>query len=178
MHFVIHSPLVLPLAIASTHGLTDFDRPAHLYPYALMLWWPNEIPVTPVFALASMAHFSRDVGAWPSVALHALVGAVAAVNQDEAFFAISLYYCFVHAPLHCVRHQWALRFVAAGVALVTLACAIHAWTPSGELVIEEWMQKLVVAHVLCDELGLAESEASKISAAASPIVVHKQCNNE
>lgn len=157
MQLVVHTQSLLPLALASAHAATDFAKPpVALCPYLLIVAWPHAVPVTPVFFAASAVHFGRDVGAEGSVKLHALWMLVAAVDADAAFLLFEMYYCGVHAPLHCTRHARHWRLPLAGGLLCLLAFAVAVlglgWTPRDTLAIEEWMQRLVVAHVLCEEM--------------------------
>lgn len=158
MQLVVHTQALLPLALASAHAATDFAKPPlALAPYLLLLVWPPAVPVTPVFFAASVVHFGRDVGAEGSVKLHALWMLVAAVDVDAAFLLFEMYYSGVHAPLHCARHarHWRLPAAAALLCALTFAAAALTvgWTPPASVALEEWMQRLVVAHVVCDEMG-------------------------
>ena len=160
----MHTALVAPVAMAAMHGTTDLALPpSRLYPYALLLWWPDGIlAVTPAFLAASTLHFSHDIGAKNSVAMHAcfllllLFGA-----EDLAFSLFAIYFCAVHTPMHYIRcstsrcwgkgRQWwqppAYASAICGVALLTIC------PPPETLEFTEWMQRLVIAHIVCDELN-------------------------
>ena len=158
MQLVVETHALLPLALASAHAATDFAKPPlTLAPYLLLVVWPPVVPVTPAFFAASIVHFGHDVGAEASVYMHTIWIVVAAVDAEAAFLMFTLYYCVVHAPLHCARHSchWRLPAAAALLCLLAFAAATFAigWTPPNSLAVEEWMQRLVVAHVVCDELG-------------------------
>lgn len=153
MHFVVHTPMLAPVVLASMHGTTDFSKPiTQLLPYGALVLWPDAIPVTPIFVCASVAHFRHDVGIVMSVVLHTLfvLGAILGI-EDQAFSLFAAYFCLVHTPLHYVRHRDAWRYPAVATAVCALALAAYQPFPQ-ELVLTEWMQRLVVAHIVCDEV--------------------------
>jgi hypothetical protein len=157
MHIVVHTHALFPLALASAHAATDFSRPLPaLSPYLMLVAWPSTVPVTPLFFAASVVHFGRDVGTTTSLLLHIVWCVVASVDTDVSFSLFTLYYCGVHAPAHCMRHARDWPFVLAAMALCAAVFATLTgdldWTQTSTVVIEEWMQRLVIAHVLCDEL--------------------------
>ena len=152
MHFAFDTPLVVPLLLASMHGTTDFAKPAHrLAPYAALVCWPAALPVTPVFVCASVVHFRHDVGVRTSVAMHAAFVLGAAAGRDDAAFALfAAYFCLVHTPMHYWRHRGAWRYPVVATALCALCLAACQPLPH-EVVLTDWMQRLVVAHIACDE---------------------------
>lgn len=152
---MIHTPMVAPVALATMHGTTDLAYPLHrLLPYASIVWWPERIPVTPLFLCASIVHFGRDVGVRSSCAMHLLfvLGAVLGL-EDQAFAVFSAYFCFIHTPLHYLRHltAWRYPFVATALCAVVILCTDPL---PQEVVLTEWMQRLVLAHIVCDEWSL------------------------
>ena len=155
MHLVVHSPLVVPVALAAMHGTTDFAYPApRLAPYVLLLCWPAFVPITPAFLVASAVHFAHDVGVRASCGMHAAFVASAALHRvDEAFVAFAIYFCVVHTPLHYARHlrDWRYPCVATALCAAALACLSHFQCALDAVVLDEWMERLVIAHVLCDE---------------------------
>lgn len=158
MQLVVETQALFPLALASAHAATDFAKPPlMLTPYLLLLAWPSEVPVTAAFFAASIVHFRRDVGTEASVYMHMVWLAMAAFDGGAAFLVFTIYYCSVHAPMHCARHacHWRLPVAAALLCLLAFAVATLAlgWTAPSSLAVEEWMQRLVVAHVMCDELA-------------------------
>lgn len=166
MQLVVETHALFPLALASAHAATDFAKPPLvLTPYLLLLAWPPAVPVTPAFFVASIVHFGRDVGTEASVYMHVVWLAMAAFDGETAFLVFTIYYCSVHAPLHCARHacDWRLPTAAAVLCLLAFAVATLAggWTPPASLAVEEWMQRLVVAHVMCDELAAVKRRCDK-----------------
>lgn len=151
MQLVVQTHALFPLALASAHAATDFAKPPRmLAPYLLLVAWPSAVPVTPAFFAASIVHFGRDVGVEVSAYMHAAWLLVAAIDAETAFSLFTLYYCLVHGPLHCARHasHWRLPAAAALLCIAVFA----ATTPPPTLSVEEWMQRLVVSHVACEEL--------------------------
>ena len=155
MHIVVHTSMLTPVALAAMHGTTDFAYPPYrLLPYMSILWWPELVPVTPVFLCASTVHFGRDVGGWNSGVMHGLfvLGAILGL-EDEAFATFLFYFCVVHTPLHYQRHLAAWRYPLAATMLCALVLLCIRPLPQ-ELVLTEWMQRLVIAHIVCDEWSL------------------------
>lgn len=167
MHFTFHTPFTLPIALAAMHGTTDLAKPLHrLLPYGAFVWWPEAIPVTPVFVCASVIHFARDVGGVVSFIMHCLFVVGAALDlEDDVFNLFALYFCFVHTPMHYARHfdTWRYPLVATllcGIGFVvyqqfqTVFQSVFHLPPYQpyEFVLTEWMQRLVIAHIACDEL--------------------------
>ena len=156
MQLVVHTHSMLPLVLASTHAMTDFHKPTvHLSPYVLLIAWPSTIPISAVFFISSVVHFGRDIGIQLSVQMHILWCIVAAIDVDLSFQLFTLYYCGFHAPTHCLRNMHRLKFVCAATLLclfVWFAVISNLHAEPSTIVIEEWMQRLVVAHVLSDEI--------------------------
>ena len=155
MHFTVHTHVLVPVALAAMHGTTDFSNPPHrLLPYVSILWWPDALPVTPLFMCASLVHFGRDVGVWNSCAMHAafVLGAIFGL-EDKTFAAFSVYFCLVHTPLHYRRHLDAWRYPLVSTMFCALLLLGIQPLPQ-EIVLTEWMQRLVIAHIVCDELSL------------------------
>lgn len=162
MHFLIHTQMLVPVALAAMHGTTDFANPPHrLSPYVTILWWPEILPVTPLFLCASVVHFARDVGARSSCAMHgAFVLAALFGLQDGAFAAFAAYFCLVHTPLHYQRHLAAWRYPFVATVLCALALSCVQELPQ-EVILTEWLQRVVIGHILCDEWSLVTSPPTK-----------------
>ena len=152
MQIVVHTQMLGITALAAMHGTTDFaSPPVTLTPYIGLVLWPASISVTPFFLCASIVHFGRDIGVRGSLGLHgALVLAGLTYHQDEAFAAFVAYFCAVHTPLHYLRHAHAWRFPLVATLLCALLLQCLQPLPT-EIVLSEWMQRLVVAHILSDE---------------------------
>lgn len=142
------------------HGTTDFSLPPHrLLPYASLLWWPGAIPVTPLFLCASTLHFSRDVGTRLSGLMHAFFVTLALLGQsDVAFLVFSAYFCIVHTPLHYARvlqDKRPLTTPLAASAMLGLFMTVYATSHQPlphQIVLGDWMQKLVISHVACESV--------------------------
>lgn len=153
MQIVVHSPLIAPVALAAMHGTTDLALPPHrLAPYALSLFWPSVVPVSGAFIAASAVHFARDVGWGASVFVHAVfVAGAMCGHADDVFVLFALYFCLVHTPMHYARHAHAWVWPLLCTALC--AAALCVFDMGHTLVFEDWMQRIVVAHIVCDEMG-------------------------
>lgn len=141
------------LAVAATHGLTDLDSSAWVGRYAVLTLLPLPSPlITMIFCVASLLHFSEDVGFLGSALVHAGVGlAGIAMGVQAAFKAMVSYLAFCHVPMHFVRcyHRNRKRSALA-TAGVTMA-AIVASTQLGEWVpLTDNMQRVVIAHILTE----------------------------
>ena len=158
MHFTFHTHFAAPVALAAMHGTTDFAKPIHrLLPYGAIVWWPEALPITPIFVCASILHFGRDVGGLPSFGMHTLfvIGAILG-TEDAVFNAFAAYFCLVHTPLHYMRHRQAWRYPLAATLVCALLLAVFQ-PPPDEIVLTDLMQRLVVAHIVCDELETSSS---------------------
>jgi hypothetical protein len=142
---------VVPIMVASAHGLTDLTRPVpHLWPYALVPLVPESV-AAPLFLVASIVHFSRDVGRRGSVLLHALwVGLFLIGMEGAAWDTFAAYYCCVHTLRHLVR-------TPRGHGLAVAAAVATAWVgasliPPCVVDVGPVLQTLIAAHVVCGEL--------------------------
>jgi len=158
MHFVVHTPMLAPVVLAAMHGTTDFAYPLYrLLPYVSILWWPDALPVTPLFLCGSIVHFGRDVGKCNSCTMHLMfILSLVFGLEDEAFAAFSVYFCLVHTPLHYRRHLDVWRYPLVATTLCALVLLCIQPLPQ-EVVLTEWMQRLVIAHIVCDEWSLVSN---------------------
>ena len=171
--FYVETQLVVPVAAASCHALSDFARPAHVvlpsYALAFAATQP-EWTVTPLFALASVLHFSSDTKGVPrSAAMHLAWATTACVFGVEAGFALfSLFYCARHAPAHVAslpswRAKLAILLAAAAMAThpeavqgVVDAMQRGAGVEAGHgpgFVLTDAEQRVVVGHAVCDAIS-------------------------
>ncbi len=92
--------------------------------------------------------------------------------ENPAFAAFAVYFCLIHTPLHYRRHLAAWRYPLAATVLCAFALLCIQPLPH-ELVLTEWMQRLVIAHILCDEWSLAahSKETDNVAATTSPLGV-------
>lgn len=134
-----------------------------------------------LFSAASIVHFASDLGLAASFALHLALTAFATHDRDMSFFVMSLYFCFVHTPLHYLRvlTEGSRGVVAVATALaitgaMLVITAVPEWslraaqmlppgarllTPfgadeggDGAIQITHLMQRLVFAHVFVETL--------------------------
>lgn len=139
-----------PIVVASAHGLSDFRGPPVCLIAYLLLLFP--LPhVTTCFLVASILHFSFDVGLIGSALLHATWGLLAKLKKPRvAWASFAAYYTIVHARPRLQewfrsrpRQTWC-ALVCCGLASVFL--------PPGDLIVGEMLQKLVISHVVVDDL--------------------------
>lgn len=142
------------IAVIGTHGLTDLDSKRFVAPYAICLGAPVPSEVlTPLFCAASIAHFSEDSSFAGSVLLHLAVLVIGlCCGQQVAFEAMCTYLACVHVPAHyvrCVARRRGRGVVLAlcATAMAILQCNQLECTP---LVLEDWMQRIVIAHVVTE----------------------------
>lgn len=136
-------------AAVAMHGIVDFAEPATLAAYPVCLTIPDRLAV-PAFAVASVAHFSQDVGPALSLLFHLLL---VLLPPRVALVALDLFMIMVHLPclfarLHHRPLPLALLFsgLAAGVALPGRVC--RGMMIRGEVVLKPVHLKIVSAHCL------------------------------
>ena len=148
--------VVKPIVLASSHGLYDTQlEPQKIALYSLVLL---PIPhVTPLFILASIRHFSHDIGIWPSVLLHPLWLILDVMQRPVlAWSLFSLYYVFIHSlPRLCLWFQRSKFQVCIALSLTLFSTLlIHS-----DMLVNEVMQKIVIAHVVLDEVHQTPSSS-------------------
>lgn len=144
-------------AFVALHGLTDFDHPPRrwgaCYASTLLMHPPT---LRPLFVAASTIHFSHDVGWSASVVLHTMFLFLAStVSYDLAVRVLGLYMCVVHVPRH-YHTRWRSKRWSRGLCVALVATLVAAFT---DLVFRdpvalpwnEWTERLVVGHILCEE---------------------------
>lgn len=122
-------PVPAPLAplvwAVGMHGVTDAWTHRAMVPAYLLAAppWPH---TTALFTLASVVHFSEDVGPRASLALHACIVAAAAASVPAALALTLAYLCAVHVPRHAARveRHAGPQLVAAMWALGALVMAL------------------------------------------------------
>ncbi len=151
MQLTIHTSVAVPVALASIHGTTDFSLPKHyLLPYTLLLYFPENVPITCAFLSASIIHFKRDIGFVSSLTFHFILCLLAIIHlEDLAFNLFAIYFCLIHTPLHYYRHKHSLKYPMVFTLLFGPFLVITD-IPS-EICLTEWMQRLIIAHIVCDE---------------------------
>lgn len=197
VEFVMRSPMRKAILLAAAHGMTDvaaiINKPAHLLPYSAILMPIPGLTSTLAFFAASVIHFASDIGLVLSSMLHLGLGAVALHNQDASFLIMSLYFCFVHTPLHYTRLLAEGQMAAVGSALgITASMGVISAIPAlsarvkrllpagarllapytdgtdGAIHVTHMMQKLVVAHVVVEALHSASRGQPWMPAAVPP----------
>lgn len=154
--------LVLPAvakpacAFVALHGLTDFDRPIRTWSVcygATLLMHPPYL--MPLFVAASTVHFSKDVGFRTSVLMHVcfLLSFTDLLSYNTAMCGLFLYMCVVHVPLHYSRKLREGLSMGVCIALVTsIAAATTNLVFQDPVVLSwnDWTERLVVGHILCE----------------------------
>jgi hypothetical protein len=139
------------VAIVAAHGASDLSTYEWFPHYLGSLLMP--LPpraVTALFCAASLVHFGEDGGnGTVSVAVHALVALIGMRRgKDAAFRAMLAYLVTWHLPQHYLRHLRNGR--RRGVAIASMATALGLLFSRhlpDQLVLTDWMQRLVVAHI-------------------------------
>lgn len=153
-NMLLHVPALCakPVLVASVHGFTDvFVPPPLLATYALFLLVTPQCMTTPLFLMASARHFSHDVGTTFSLFMHLFWIACSAFaprsGSTIAWITFTLYYVLVHSLPHAKR--WCTSPIRS---VVTAVAASPFLFLHGDLVVNEAMQKIVMAHVAVDEV--------------------------
>lgn len=157
---IVHIPFlfVKPIVVASVHGLHDIRHgPEKLSLYCLAM---TPLPhVSQIFVVASARHFSHDVGITCSLLLHIAWIVLPHVQHAHAAWVLfTMYYVFVHSfpKLFCwFCESWTQLGLCV---LCALFAAQHVTT---NLPVDEHVQKIVIAHVVLDEMNKWEKESSK-----------------
>ena len=142
------------LAFVGAHGVTDLATQywPPVYAVCCLTPLPSEL-ITALFIAASLFHFAEDGGANGSVALHSVVGVVWLwLGAQRALELMLAYLAFVHTPAHYARCYHRRRWCAlalAGAATAIAAAAVVA-RPLGTVRVSHAVQRLVVAHVVCE----------------------------
>lgn len=139
-------------AVVAAHGITDLDswRWPPCYAACCLLPMPPAL-VTTLFVFASVVHFSEDIGPGASFALHCMAGAATLMGGAQGGLEFMTgYLTCIHTPSHylrcALRRRWTALVVALASTLVALALLHHVHA----VYIGHAVQRLVVAHVLCE----------------------------
>ena len=140
------------LAFVGAHGATDLAT-RHWPPiYAVCCLTP--LPpkaVTALFVAASLVHFAEDGGPDGSVAIHSLAGFVwLLLGAQRALELMAAYLSLVHTPAHYARCWRRRRWYALAVAAAATAVAAALARPLRTVCVSHTVQRLVVAHVVCE----------------------------
>ena len=147
-------PLV---AVVAAHGATDLATLRWPPAYTLCCFVPlPPVAVTGLFLAGSLVHFAEDVGPDGTIALHSLAGMATLLGGAQRGLEFMLaYLACVHTPAHYARCWRRRRWRALACAAVATLAALAAsrWLlPGGGVVVGHAVQRLVLAHVVC-ELG-------------------------
>ena len=139
-------------AVVAAHGVTDLDSWRWPPWYALCCFAPMPPSlVTSLFVLSSVAHFSEDVGPDGSLALHCLAGFATIVGGAQGGLEfMTAYLACVHTPAHYVRCWQRGRRTVLALALVATALACALLRQVHIVCVGHAVQRLVIAHVLCE----------------------------
>lgn len=144
------------VAFVGAHGATDLATPHWPPVYAVCCLTPLPSPVvTALFVAASLVHFSEDGGPDGSVALHSLAGfAWLWLGTQRALELMVAYLALVHTPSHYARCYRRRRWCALVLAAAATATAVTGVLvrPLRVVCVNHAVQRLVVAHVVCESL--------------------------
>lgn len=141
------SPIAGVALAASTHGISDALTPMKLWTYAIV---PLPLPFhasSVLFCASSIFHFGEDIGFIPSVLLHGSLLVCSKINFEAACTLMCIYYSCVHVPLHLIKIFKSSILCFFIIAISTLALLPFTYSTT-DFRIGEWMQRLVVAHIL------------------------------
>ena len=149
MHFVIQTPLErAALAAVASHGVTDLGVDRFYLTYFGVLLIPRPL-IKGVFYVASIAHFSTDVGLfWASVVV--LSSAIVASMRSSAhgLRCIFLFMCVVHLPMHLYRSLFYARLLGV-LAWATTACAcFRCIREANTIQLRVLHMRIVLAHIV------------------------------
>ena len=159
----VWSPVLL--AIAAGHGAVDLGRPTdELAPYLFVLLPVGSLMSTGAFLIASVLHFTDDLGPAGSVLLHAGVYVVDSVNRELASTLMMIYMVLLHVPLLIQRFLRDRMYGEVAVLALSLLGAIvfreFLTDQDGNFVFSEWKQRIVAAHVCVHDHAYAQRKKS------------------
>jgi hypothetical protein len=147
MIFHIPPPASSVLILSGSHGFADVGKPLpKLAPYVFALLPVSSDVVTVCFTGSSVAHFSRDVGIWPSLGFHALLAALAFVHLEYfAWIILSVYMWVIHMPkqLSSNTKNENKRVLCSFLCLLPIAYIMQ-----DSFVFDTFLQKIVVSHIV------------------------------
>ena len=126
------------------HGLTDAVTHTKMIPaYALAIpSWPF---TTSYFTVASIFHFSEDIGFRNSILLHTCIVLVASLSVPFAMTLVLTYMCVVHVPCHLHRVE---RKIGRITALKTTIIGFLFVAPTLPLSsIPDMLQRVACIHI-------------------------------
>ena len=150
------TPILGVALAASTHALSDVSSPQNLWPYFIV---PIPLPYhmsTILFSLTSVLHFGYDIGLHSSILLHATTYLMSNINFDLACTMMCVYYIFVHCPLQLRRVYYSSIKLFAMIVVSFALILPFTMRLKPDMYINEWMQRLVVAHVIVTLLSGAK----------------------
>jgi len=140
------------IAFVGAHGATDLAT-RHwppIYAVCCLTPLPSRV-VTGLFVTASLLHFAEDGGPDGSLAIHSLAGfAWLLLGAQRALELMIAYLSFVHTPAHYVRCWRRRRWRALGLAIAATAAAGALVRPLRTVCVDHAVQRLVIAHVVCE----------------------------
>lgn len=142
-------PLV---AIVGAHGATDLAT--RHWPLVYAVCYLTPLPpsvVTSLFVAASLVHFAEDGGPDGSLVIHSLAGfAWMLLGAQRGLELMIAYLSLVHTPAHYARCWRRRRWCALVLASVATLVAGTMVQPLHAVCINHAVQRLVVAHVVCE----------------------------
>jgi hypothetical protein len=142
-------PLV---AFVGAHGATDLAT-RHwppIYAACCLTPLPPKV-VTGLFVAASLVHFAEDGGPDGTLFVHSLAGfAWLWLGAQRGLELMLSYLALVHTPAHYARCWRRRRWRALVLAAVATVVAGAATRRMGVVCVSHAVQRLVVAHVVCE----------------------------
>tara|TARA_A100001015_G_scaffold44258_1_gene48598 strand:+ start:3237 stop:3704 length:468 start_codon:yes stop_codon:yes gene_type:complete len=149
--YILPALLSKPVIAASVHGTTDFTKPLwSLTPYIYCLIDVDPFIIQSTFLPYSILHFSRDKDLNTSIFLHILWAFVSNYDYNLSWGIFAIYYTY-HSLKTIILFD--CKFLYIVYILVFLLF------PSVDIEINNTMTKIIVSHILSDELFRVNNSA-------------------
>jgi hypothetical protein len=154
------SPKITPFqyAFVALHGLTDLRHPMRIAPYIFVAAPLGGHRLTAMFFVASLVHFSTDVGIAGSILLHGLLWRFYNNNmKTQALEFVLFYMIFLHTPMHyvCVLSENTQQAHLSAAFALCITCGASILFKSvyvQSVSITHLAQRLIIAHVVSTQL--------------------------
>ncbi len=143
------------IVAASIHGVIDLKKPLWtLTPYLYCLTNIDPFVTQVVFVPCSIVHFSRDNDINTSIFLHLLWASVSKYDYDLAWILFTFYYTY-----HCFK---TIEIFGCDF-LYILYVIVFLLFPSIDIEVTNIMTKIIVSHILSDELTRNSTQHENIT---------------
>jgi hypothetical protein len=135
------------LGAVALHGLVDIVNLDALCAYPVILALPNRLAV-PAFSVASIVHFSQDIGVLGSILFHLFL---LLMPSELALATLDVYFTVIHIPLLACRvptPTMLLLFFSLAIGVLMPSVVCRGLIRDGVLILGPNVLKIVATHCL------------------------------